>query len=437
MMQAITPPRKKARSLGSITNAIVSISPQQLPIFLSDNTNAVTPSTSADVVVLNCFLTWRNYIDSQNTSRSNSSANPLQSIDTLKRILIHRQLIKSPRKGHLHVRQQFERLLESINGPYCSITETMALLPPQEARQLQSCNFQLKEYVNGWCTKFIANVTQFSCMSDTRDVLRVINVSIEEVALSRSREIDQDRLMKKQAEFAEYFKNHVGNADMHVYGQLTVHRKNYIAEDFSMDDHEKNQLANTIYRILSTHPAAIVPLVHSNAPFFLSHLEEMKKVKNTFALNASLVTALSNLPESIQPAHDVVDEVAESNLILHFICYCCRASFLWKNDFVLHMKEHEPATRNSTDDYHEKSFSMIIPTAKSIDCLDAIKLFRQGNDTSPPAVLWSKKTRQNKRLFYIMKDLDDKYEADGHNTFIKDTQHLKASSFVKKVINSK
>ncbi len=36
-----------------------------------------------------------------------------------------------------------------------------------------------------------------------------------------------------------------------------------------------------------------------------------------------------------------------------------------------------------------------------------------------------------------MKDLDDKYEADGHNTFIKDTQHLKASSFVKKVINSK
>ena len=60
----------------------------------------------------------------------------------------------------------------------------MALLPPQEARQLQSCNFQLKEYVNGWCTKFIANVTQFSCMSDTRDVLRVINVSIEEVEFS-------------------------------------------------------------------------------------------------------------------------------------------------------------------------------------------------------------------------------------------------------------
>jgi hypothetical protein len=200
----------------------------------------------------------------------------------------------------------------------------------------------------------------------------------------------------------------VGNADMHVYGQLTVHRKNYTTEDFSMDDHEKKkQLANTIYRILSTHPAAIVPLVHSNAPFFLSHLEEMKKVKNTFALNASLITGLNNLPESIQPAHDVVDEVAESNHIIHFICYCCRASFLRKNDFVLHMKEHEPATCNSTDDYHEKSFSMIIPTAKSIVCLDAIKLFRQGNDTSRPAVLWSKKTRQNKRLFYIMKDLDD------------------------------
>jgi len=103
MMQSITPPWKKARSLGSITNAIVSISPQQLPIFHSDTTNVVTPSTSVDAVVLNSFLTWRNYIESQNTSRSNLSANPLQSIDTLKRILIHRQLIKSPRKGHLHV----------------------------------------------------------------------------------------------------------------------------------------------------------------------------------------------------------------------------------------------------------------------------------------------------------------------------------------------
>lgn len=433
MHQTVTPPRKKGRTLGAITNAIVSLSPHQLPLPSVAAVATVTPSGGSDVALLNSFLTWENYIASQSTLRGNLNANPLGSILVLKKILLQRRLIQSPRKSSLYVRQKFEELLESINGPYCSLKITASIMPLPEGRQLLSSQAQFKESVQTWSTKLSCSITPFPPMSATRDVIRTVNVAIEEVALIRSREIEQEHLMKKQAEFAEYFKNHVGNADMHVYGHLTVHRKTYAVEDIVMDDHERNHLASTVYKIVTSHPAAIIPLVHSNATFFLTHLDEMKKVKDTFPLNASLISGLSNIVEAANHTDGAGDDSDGVTPTIPFLCYCCRTEFRCRNNFLTHIKEHEPVTRQSTDDFHEHNFSMKVPTAKNITCEEAVKLFRQGNECAPPALLWSKKSRQNKRLFYIMKELDEKYDLDGHDAFVTNMQGMKASDYVKKM----
>ncbi len=72
-------------------------------------------------------------------------------------------------------------------------------------------------------------------------------------------------------------------------------------------------------------------------------------------------------------------------------------------------------------------FSMTVPTETKIDCLDAITLYRQGSKTSPPAVLWSKWTRQNKRVYSKIKWLHDIYVNSGHDFFVQQYLNMKVS----------
>ncbi len=100
----------------------------------------------------------------------------------------------------------------------------------------------------------------------TQDIIRKINICVEELARKWSRQIEADKLRIKQEEFAEYFKNHVGNADVHVYGQLTLNNK-AVSHVQTMSDYEISDVAAKVYQIVSSTPAAVIPLLKANPAF--------------------------------------------------------------------------------------------------------------------------------------------------------------------------
>ena len=158
----------------------------------------------------------------------------------------------------------------------------------------------------------------------------------------------------------------------------------------------------------------------------------MEKVRNGFALNASLVSSVEHNKSELKNMGDRLDNVSTdvASTIL-FKCYKCDFCNDVQDVFLHHMKVHEPTNRSAQDKYHENFFSMIVPTETKIDCLDGVTLYRQGTMTSPPAVLWSKKTRQNKRIYSKIKWLDDIYTKDGHDSFVKQYIDVKISDVAK------
>ena len=426
----VTPTKQCPRSLGAIAKAIVDGSPQAVTAMTTapanvNNDVALVVPPSHNVTIWNGFLTWAAYIESQQTFDRKRKKNPLHYVDILKQILLERGVIRTSNISMLYVREYFETLLEQLNGPYSGLQETIVTLPPQQGRQLEMSNSQFMISIRQWDNgQFGSTVKALQRKEVTKDKIRAQNVIVQELALSRSRAIELEQVAKKQAEFAEYFKNHMGDADVHVYGELRVHRKNNPALEV-MDDMEVSDTSRAVYDMVTTHPASIIPLVHSNPHFFRDNLSEMEKVCTTFPLNAALtakvqdVTKLSSASTTTPCNND-----ATTVTLIPFRCYVCHKEYDEKKLFVTHMKEHEPGHRQTTDNYHEQSFSMVLPTAKTIDCVGAVKLFRQGSTTSPPAVLWSKKTRQNKRVYGALKALDDYYVQHGHEAFV-DTYHDK------------
>ncbi len=79
---------------------------------------------------------------------------------------------------------------------------------------------------------------------------------------------------------------------------------------------------------------------------------------------------------------------------VQYKCYVCHKLFSEKHIFLGHVKQHGPADRSTADVFHESAFTMKLPTESTMNCLEALKLFREGNQFAPPAMLWSKKTRQ-------------------------------------------
>ncbi len=68
---------------------------------------------------------------------------------------------------------------------------------------------------------------------------------------------------------------------------------------------------------------------------------------------------------------------------------------------------------------------MKVPTETKSDCLDAVTLYRQGSTTSPPAVLWSKRTQQNKRVYSKINWLHDIYVKGGRDSFVQQYLNVK------------
>ena len=62
----------------------------------------------------------------------------------------------------------------------------------------------------------------------------------------------------------------------------------------------------------------------------------------------------------------------------------------------------------------------------------ALHLFRQGDENSPPAVLWSKKTRQNKRIYTRLQLVDSIYQSIGHVCFMSEYTNVKLNLLKKK-----
>jgi hypothetical protein len=75
---------------------------------------------------------------------------------------------------------------------------------------------------------------------------------------------------------------------------------------------------------------------------------------------------------------------------------------------------------------------MAIPTESQIDVISALHLFRQGDENSPPAVLWSKKTRQNKRIYTRLQLVDSIYQSIGHVCFMSEYTNVKLNLLKKK-----
>ena len=415
-------PRKKLKNpLGDIAKAIDNVSPVRItPLHKSSKRSNVTQVTDFH----DSYLTWSNYIASQDLYNKKS---PLRSTISLKQILIAKNRITERNIGDLQIRERFESLLEELHGPYDGLQHTLDSLPATEARQLKTCNEKFVSFLESW--KFNCNfeVKPLGKKQSTQDIIRKINICVEEVAMKRSRQIEADKIRVKQEEFAEYFKNHVGNADVHVYGQLTVNNKAVTNEQL-LSDYEVSQLAGKVFQIVSSTPAAVIPLVRANAAFFKAFLEDMEKVRNSFALNASLVSSVENSTSTTGIQRGTASNSStdiESNIL--FKCYKCEFCNDVQNVFLVHMKLHEPSTRVAGDSYHESFFSMTVPTETKIDCLDAVTLYRQGSKTSPPAVLWSKRTRQNKRVYSKIKWLHDIYVNSGHDFFVQQHLNVKVS----------
>ncbi len=73
-------------------------------------------------------------------------------------------------------------------------------------------------------------------------------------------------------------------------------------------------------------------------------------------------------------------------MTIAFKCYICEYMVDNKDSFLQHVKLHKPNNRSSADAFLESSFTMIVPTESRIACIEALQLYRQGDQNSLPAV---------------------------------------------------
>jgi hypothetical protein len=415
------------RRIGAVGIAIDAASPQ------SSSDNNLSMKRRHHVVLTNLpdtYLTWDNYLLSQDVSSVGYENNLLRSHDMLKGVLLSRNLISSQKIGILDLREKFESLLTSINGPYNGLKETLVKLPGTEDRSVISSNQKFISYIDSWNPNLSISLPMLQNKQSTKLIVRQVNAAVEELALHQSRLLEDKKIQAKQKEFAEYFKNHLGNADVNVYGSLTIHNR-LMDSTIQMSDHEISELCSNIYTVLSRTPAAIIPLVKAHPKFFETYLSDMLKVHESFSLNASIVASLSKVSSNVPSLLNGTDATSPVHDFIPYKCYQCYTLFDSRDTFLLHMKEHEPPSRSTVDSFHETTFTMLTPTETKLNIIDAIKLFRQGSLTSPPAILWSKKKRQNKRIFPKMKDLDDIYSSKGHDYFIEKYKNMYLSDYMR------
>jgi hypothetical protein len=424
-------PNKKLVRVGSVAQAIDAASPTELNHHRVPLKRKVIESPTD---IPDSYLTWDNYITSQDRFSKGYKLNLLRYQHILRKILLSRNFMPSSNSGILEIRESFECLLTSINGPYNGLLETMSALPANEARNIKTSNDKLSSFLASWNPNLSAPTTEFLHKQPTKDAIRLLDAGIEELSLNRSRQLEAEKIRAKQQELAEVLKNHLGNADVNVYGNLTVNNRKHDSSE-QLSDHAITQLSSVVFKILSSTPAAIIPLVKANPTFFKSYLPDLRKVQNSFSLNATLVASHKDVSEQ-SLFDEVVNEsspngTSNNDSFVPFKCYQCMITFDNKEQFLLHMKEHEPVQRSITDSFHETTFSMVTPTEKKMNCFDAIKLFRQGCNTCPPAILWSKRSRINKRIYGKMKVLDDIYVNIGHITYMNNYESVSLSDFKK------
>jgi hypothetical protein len=425
----------------SVRQAIHAASP--------NGTEPITKRTKRTEVTIvsdlpDSYLTWENYISSQDRYSATYNINLLRHIQVLRNILRSRNMLL-PQNGNAitDIREQIELLLANINGCYNGLRHTISSLPAIEGRNVKSANEKLTLYLSSWNPDMSTSVIVFLPKQPTKDYVRWLNVSVEELALKRSRELEEEKVKAKQIELAEVLKNHLGNADMNVYGHLTVNNRQ-LEPATDMTDHDVAVLSSQVFAILSSTPVAILPLVKSHPSFFKSYLSDLRKVQNSFSLKASLLASVSrtesdasmigNVSLISQPTNTSTQHntnVVINATIISFSCYQCSYLSEVKDNFLQHMKEHEPMGRSTTDSFHETNFTMCTPMESQLSCIDGIKLFRQGSQTSPPAILWSKKSRQNKRIYSKMKVLEEIYSDVGHDAYMDKYNNVKLSNFKK------
>lgn len=392
-------------------------------------------------------LTWDNYISSQKLFDKRRKTNPLRLISTLRHVLFSRKYLTTRAVGIVEVREKFEMLLTEINGPWNGLHDTLRSIPVGQAQVLQIANARFITLINDWSPPLQGSLISFSCRQETRQVIQELNVAIEHAALIKTRELEDMRIKAKHEEFAEFFKNQFGNADLNVYGNLVVNNRATITNE-SISDNDVAHIVHHVHQLVSKCPATIIPLVKANPGYFFSMLPDMEKVEKSFPLTSSLVReaeeAGDRFPLRLTSTSNELGErshhetttpqttVGTSSSTVTFKCYVCRHEVNDKHALLLHVKRHEPPNRSTADAFHESSFAMAIPTESQIDVISALHLFRQGDENSPPAVLWSKKTRQNKRIYTRLQLVDSIYQSIGHVCFMSEYTNVKLNLLKKK-----
>jgi len=117
----------------------------------------------------------------------------------------------------LEVREKFESLLTEINGLWNAMQQTLSAIPITDGRLLQVANARLITFMNEWNPPLTSNVTTLALKQYTREFVQAINVAVDDLALNQLCELEETKIKAKQAEMADFFKNHLQNADFNVF----------------------------------------------------------------------------------------------------------------------------------------------------------------------------------------------------------------------------